>query len=675
MLAVMNHPPNDKLPPPLTIDCRDGDLDELLNKEWLIANGIGAYASASITGCNTRRYHGLLVAAAQPPVGRIMALATVMEHLDASGQTHELATNEFDRAMSPQGWRHLETFVNDVAPRFVFRIGDLELTKKIILAESANAVVIRYTLRGGSATLHVRPFAALRDYHHVRSAEMPHRMTFDRIDDGVVVHDRTNLAHSLYLTSTGAAFQASPQWWYAFCYRADIARGQGEPEDTYSPGMFICELADGQSCEVQGGLDEAGRILFASTHDRRRQRLAAAAAAVGDKADDTARRLAVAGDAFIVRRQFVNAPSSATILAGFHWFADWGRDAFIALPGLCLATGRFDVARQVFKTFAAWISDGLAPNCFDDDGTSAHYNSIDASLWFIIAAERYLQATGDTEFWSQQLLPAAAAILQAYHDGTRFDIHADGDCLLMGGSPQTQLTWMDAAVDDDVFTPRYGKAVEINALWYAAQRIMEHRCRGIDDGLADQHGHLAELIAPAFAKTFWNQRERCLYDCLCLDGIDDAIRPNQIFAVSLPYSPLSTDQQRDVVRVVQTQLLTPVGLRTLASSHPAYRGSYSGDRLARDRAYHQGTVWPWLIGPFIEAYLKVHEHSPAAADQAESWLSEFDAHLGEAGLGTISEVFDGDEPRQPGGCIAQAWSVAEVLRAKLLVAACREPVE
>ena len=242
----------------------------------------------------------------------------------------------------------------------------------------------------------------------------------------------------------------------------------------------------------------------------------------------------------------------------------------------------------------------------------------------------------------------------------------------MGGTPQTQLTWMDAAADDDVFTPRYGKAVEINALWYAAQRIMEHRCRGIDDRLADRHGHQAELIAPAFAETFWNQRERCLYDCLCPDAIDDAIRPNQIFAVSLPYSPLSADRQRDVVRVVETHLLTPVGLRTLASSHPAYRGSYRGDRLARDRAYHQGTVWPWLIGPFIEAYLKVHGRSPAAADQAESWLSAFDAHLGEAGLGTISEVFDGDAPRQPGGCIAQAWSVAEVLRAKLLVAACRE---
>ena len=659
--------PNESLPAPLQVSCTDAPLDELLGKEWLIANGIGAYASSTVVGCNTRRYHGLLIAATKPPVGRIMALSTVVESLAAGERTYGLGTNEFAGAFSPAGWTLLNTFVDDVAPRFVYHAGDLQLTKEILLAEADNAVAVQYTLTGGSAKLQLRPLAAMRDYHHVRSPDSPQQMTHDFVDDGVVIHDRPNLSHGLFVTSPDAIFRSDPQWWRRFRYRADVARGHDEPEDLYAPGVFTCELTDGQSCLLLGGLDEPGRIIFDAALRRRQERLTRLAESV-DSNDLATRRLAVATDAFVVRRPIAGTPTSTTILGGYPWFADWGRDAFIALPGLLLCTRRYDAARQVFRTFTASLADGLVPNCFGEEGVGAGYNSIDASLWFVVAAERYVQATGDEVLWRDELMPTTLAILRTYADGTRYGIHADTDGLLAGGTPQTQLTWMDAISTDGAVTARYGKAVEVNALWHAAHAIVAQRCRGVDEDIARQYADLADRIAESFVEQFWNPTGGCLYDCISGDSLDDAVRPNQIFAVSLPYSPLSINQQQAVVDVVERQLLTARGLRTLASNHPAYRGRYEGDRNRRDGAYHQGTVWPWLMGAFVEAYLRVHADSPAAIGRASQWLSGFDNHLAEAGLGSISEIFDGDRPQLPKGCFAQAWSVGEILRARLLVA-------
>jgi predicted glycogen debranching enzyme len=375
----------------------------------------------------------------------------------------------------------------------------------------------------------------------------------------------------------------------------------------------------------------------------------------------------VATDAFVAQRSFPGTASQATILAGFPWFADWGRDAFVALPGLLLATGRFAQAREVFRTFAEHLSGGMIPNRFDDYSNTAHYNSIDASLWFIVAAERYMAATGDRGFWHDVLMPTAHAILTAYRNGTRFDIRADADGLLTGGSATTQLTWMDVKLGEEAVTPRQGKAVEVNALWYCAHRIVAERCVGIDPELSKHDAQLAELIGPAFVRTFWNQSQGCLYDCVPDGGPDATIRPNQIFAVSLPYSPLLPQQQAQVVRTVARHLLTPLGLRTLTPSDNRYRRRFGGSWESRDRAYHNGMVWPWLIGPYVEALLKTEPDQAKAVEEARRCLHAFDAHLLEAGLGSISEVFDGDAPHHPRGCFAQAWSVAEVLRAKLLV--------
>jgi predicted glycogen debranching enzyme len=665
--AMAPGPTLDPLPTPLELTYRRQDTDALLDKEWLLSNRIGAYACSSVLGCNTRRYHGLLVASASPPVSRLVALATVMEQVQIGAATADLATNEFADTFSPRGMEHLAAFVLDVAPRWVYRLDDAEIVKEVLLAEVANAVAVRYTVRGKAAVLRLWPFAALRDYHALRKVHQPSQMTFEGQEGGIVIHDRQGPPHTLCVRVAGARFEAKPQWWYRFLYREDVARGQEGFEDLYTPGCFLCDLPEGSSIQLTASLDEPIAVDFQAALQTRQRRLVELAGSAGPGAEEGTRRLAMATDAFIVQRSFPGPASRTTIVAGYPWFADWGRDAFVALPGLLLATGRFAQAREVFRTFTEHLSGGMIPNRFDDYSNTAHYNSIDASLWFIIAAERYMAATGDRGFWHDLLMPTANAILTAYRNGTRFDIRADADGLLTGGSPTTQLTWMDVKLGEEPVTPRHGKAVEVNALWYCAHRIMAERSEGIDPTMARHYAHLAELIAPAFVRTFWNSPQGCLFDCVSDAGPDATLRPNQIFAVSLPYSPLAPQQQVQVVRTVTRHLLTPLGLRSLSPSDSRYRRRGGGSWESRDRAYHNGMVWAWLVGPYVEALLKTESDQARAIEEARRCLHAFDAHLDEAGLGSVSETFDGDAPHHPRGCIAQAWSVAEVLRAKLLV--------
>ncbi len=653
------------VPAPITVSNDHQGPDDLLTKEWLLTNKLGAYASSTVTGCNTRRYHALLAAATHPPVGRKLTLSALMDKLTIGDQTYDLAVNEFLGTIESSGLQYLVEFVNDVAPRYVYRVGDVELTKEIILAEATNAVAVRYTLRGGSAELTVSPFVAMRDFHHLRLFDRDSTIMTRACRDAVTVHDKSNPDLNLQMVSSCGQFYTDPQWWYHFHYRVEHMRGQDSREDLFTPGNFHCELSDGESCMITASIDGPETIDFDKTVAARRQRLSDLAASVESPESGT-RRLAMASDAFVVRRSFGETSSSATILAGYHWFADWGRDTFIALPGLLLTTKRFKLARQVFRTFVAGISEGMVPNRFDDYGEGAHYNSIDASLWFVIAAERYVEATGDVGFWQKVLMPAAHEILTRYTSGTRFNIHAEDNGLISGGSHHTQLTWMDAALGDEVITPRDGKAVEVNALWHSAHAIMADRCRGLDGPLADNYAAKAHHIAESFNDTFCIPNLPHLYDCVG-NTQDASLRPNQVLAVSLPHSPLSDEKQADIVRSVTEHLLTPMGLRTLSPFDPRYRKRYGGSWQSRDRAYHQGTVWAWLIGPFIEAHLKVFGNNPMMVELAHEWLSSFDDHLNTAGLGYIGEIFDGDRPHAPRGCIAQAWSVAEVLRARKLV--------
>ena len=656
---------NSKLPSPIVVARAGQELSQLLGREWLMTNKLGSYASSTVLGCNTRRYHGLLIAATLPPVGRVAALSTVMEQLVVGDQTHSLATNEFSGTFSPRGEQYLVEFRDEPAPTFVYRIGELELVKEIILAESANALAIRYTLRGGAARLLLWPFTAMRDYHHLRKVSQPHQVTFDVVAGGIAVRDRQGPSQVLHVYS-GAEFLPRPQWWYQFLYRQDMARGMDGMEDLYTPGQFVWELRSGQSCQLTACIETAMEVDFDVQRELRRERLERLASSVGEAADDLTRRLAMATDAFTVMRSFPASPPAPTIVAGYHWFGDWGRDSFIALQGL-LEAGQYEHAKGVFRTFSKCMSDGMIANVFDDYSDRAHYNSIDASLWFVQAAGRYLALTGDREFWRAELFPAVERILRAYHDGTKFDIHADADGLLSGGSTQTQLTWMDAKLGNEAITPRHGKPVEINALWHSAHRIMAESLRGEDPAAADEYAARADRIAAAFTQAFWNPKANCLYDCITQGVPDASIRPNQIFAVSLPHSPLSPERQAAVVKVVREHLLTPMGLRTLSPFDSRYRRAYGGSWESRDRSYHQGTVWAWLMGPFIEAHLKVENYKPFAVAQARQWLAAFEEHLRQACLGQVSEIFDGDSPHDPRGCVAQAWSVCELLRAKLMV--------
>ncbi len=669
----MNTPAHAQALAPLTVPVDAARLDELLDAEWLLPNRIGAYAAGSVCGCNTRRYHALLVAATKPPVGRVVALSTVMEQLIIDGEVHELGFNEFHGAFAPHGVDYLVEFRNDAAPTFVYRVGDVTLTKSLAIAETTNSVRVRYDLSGGPATLRLAAFTAMRDFHHLRDADAPHQLTYQREGSTLVIRDRHVEGPPLHIACQPGQFEPAPDWWRRFRYRIDLARGQDGFEDLYTPGWFTCALAGAGRCELTASLHEPTEVDFDATVARRRQTLSRLVASVGAGADETTGRLAEATDAFVVTRSFHDDhPVARTILAGFPWFADWGRDAFIALPGLLLCTGRQDEAREVFRVFAEHIRGGLVPNRFDDYGGPPHYNSIDASLWFVVAAWRYLQTTGDGEFWRSTLLPACNAVLSGYRDGTQFDIHADADGLLAGGSRETQLTWMDAKLGDEAVTPRHGKPVEVNALWHSGHRALAEGARGIDDALAEHYAHQADRIAESFTATFWNDSTGCLHDGITYGQADASMRPNQILAVSLPFSPLPLDRQRSVVQAVTEHLLTPMGLRTLSPFDPRYRGRYGGSWESRDRAYHQGTVWAWLMGPYIEASLKVADDLVRAADEADRRLAAFDDHLRQAGLGTVSEVFDGDEPHAPRGCFAQAWSVAEVLRAKLLVARARQ---
>jgi predicted glycogen debranching enzyme len=673
---------------PLVVPCRGRKLEELLEIEWLRGNRLGAYAASTVVGCHTRRYHGLLIAATTPPVGRVLAVATVMEQVFVNGRTFELAANEFADAFSPNGAAFLDEFRDDVAATFVYSCDGVRLIKRVLLAEDANAVTVRYELSGApaGATLRFRPFTPLRDYHALCSADGSQRVKLESLDDGVRV--RSDLLPDIPLTlrSPYAAFEADPQWWFALHYRQDASRGQGCREDLWSPGLFVWTSGESGVCEITAALGQAPFDLpdepFSALAKRGERRETLAATMPGD--DEPARRLAAASDVFIVRRATSNDEKGKSILAGFPWFADWGRDAFIALPGLLLTTGRFEDAKAVFRTFANVRQEENAdgrkgrckkiPNRFDEYDARPHFNSVDASLWFIVAAERFLASGGDAGFWRGELCGVCEDILAGYRAGGAFGIGVAADGLLLAGDASTQLTWMDAKVGSEPVTPRWGKAVEINALWHSAHAILADRGEGEN---ARRLTAQADEIAEAFRAAFWNSEYGWLNDVVNDQGEDASLRPNQILAVSLPHSPLSEQQQRRVVEVVRDDLLTPMGLRTLSPHDPRYRGRYEGPCENRDRAYHQGTVWAWLIGPFIEAYLKVEcgaggtgRKKHRVAQRARAWLKGLDDHVGGACLGSIGEIFDGDPPHRPRGCFAQAWSVGEVLRAKALIAEC-----
>jgi predicted glycogen debranching enzyme len=637
------------------------DLEQARKLEWLETNGLGGFSSSTIAGLNTRRYHGLLTAATKPPVGRFVLLSKMEETLLIDGRHYDLSANQYPGVVYPQGHRYMKEFRLDPFPTFVYEVEGIEIEKRVFMVHGENTTVIEYEFgmpEGASVcALELRPLIAFRDYHGTTH----HNGAINR-----AVHASGAIAGitpyeglpTLYFGHNADALEESGNWYFNFEYAMEQERGLDAHEDLFNPLVVRFALHPGATATVIASTQpraasEAPRLR--RDEIARRSRVLERA----PSADSLVQRLTAAADQYVVQRGDLNS-----VIAGYHWFADWGRDTMIALPGLTLMTGRPEIARNILEAFAASADRGMLPNRFPDAGETPEYNTVDATLWLFEAVRSYVHYTGDYDFVRERLYPKLKDILDWHLRGTRYGIRADADGLLACGEPGVQLTWMDAKVGDWVVTPRAGKPVEIQALWYNALRILRDLARQFgDSGPAAFLGEMAEKARASFTAQFWNAAAGCLYDVINGENRDASLRPNQIFAVSLHHAMLPPGQERQIVDCVQRELLTPLGLRSLSPRDPNYRPHYEGGVRERDSAYHQGTVWPWLMGPFISAYVKVHGRSLEAKSQAETWLKAFDDHLKIAGLGQISEIADAEPPYTPRGCIAQAWSVAELLRA------------
>jgi len=660
----------------ISVDTTEIPLENLLEKEWFLSNSRGGFSSSTIIGCNTRRYHGLLTGTLTPPANRIMALSNYFETIYWGPAEFHLGTIEFPDKISPDGYIRLKRFSRDIGAHFHYRLGDLKLTKSVYLLRNEDTVGVVYSFDEVPKPIDftVRPIVGLRDFHSLQKADA--HIKTQSVAEGLLISNDVPGSCRLLINCREAVYGEDPQWWYKFLYRADRERGQDCTEDLFTPGFFKYHIDSPTKLVLWTNLSgpamspAADKFVLPDIEQVIRQLSGHSNDVIlPAKNDKTLETLYLAADQFVAKRN-IGDTAMSTILAGFPWFADWGRDAFISLPGLLLATHRFDEAKSVLVTFARAVSSGMIPSRFDDYSSTAHFNSVDASLWFINAAFAYFNASGDRRTFREELLPVVISIINSYQHGTQFGIHADADGLITAGDASTQLTWMDAKFNGIVFTPRYGKPVEVNALWYNAIMLLSRYLAETNDNkLLDTMRSRAEIVRENFCKMFWNQSWGWLNDCILPDGTADAsLRPNQIFAVSLPFSPLPPLQQKGVVRIVEEKLLTPFGLRTLSPDDKRYQGQYTGSQSQRDSAYHQGTVWPYLIGPFVEAYLKVNGSGIDTKKAAAKFIRPLLANLtGDGCIGSICELFDGNEPQRPKGCFAQAWSVAELIRAYLLV--------
>ncbi|MDQ1472497.1 MAG: hypothetical protein QOJ99_3977 [Bryobacterales bacterium] len=637
-----------------------GNLEAGLTREWLETNGIGGFASSTVPGINTRRYHGLLTASLHPPVDRYVLLSKLEETVFLNGARYDLSANLYPGAVHPTGYTYLKSFRLAPFPIFTYEIGGIELEKRIFMAHGENTTVIEYALPGpGECTLEVRPLIAFRDYHSTTHANPGLNPEITEAPGNVSVQPYEGLPGLCF--GHNARWVASEGgWYYNFDYPRERERGLDSAEDLFQPLVMQFDLRAGSTAVVIASTQPHDARLAGTIREREIARRAALRANAPVN-DPLVKDLTTSADQFIASRTVPGLSRPLrTVIAGYPWFADWGRDTMIALPGLTLTTGRFDIARDILLAFSKAADRGMLPNRFPDFGEATEYNTVDASLWYFEAIRKYVEYTGDLTFLQQNLYNTMKSIIDWHLHGTRFGIRCGPDGLITAGSPDTQLTWMDAKVGDFVATPRHGKPVEIQALWYNALRFTETVAQSFDDGeeakmLADVAGRTLQ----SFNATFWNEEAGCLYDVVA-DTCDASIRPNQVIALSLGHTMVESDRARSILAVVERELLTEFGLRTLSPNDPHYIGKYEGGRVERDSAYHQGTVWPWLLGPFITAYVRTHHDR---REQAGKWLAGFRGHLATAGLGSISEIFDGDAPHLPRGCFAQAWSVAEVLRA------------
>lgn len=625
------------------INKRELTIPAALGKEWISTNGLGGYASSTVCDVHTRRYHGWLMAATEPPSGRTLCFSRFMETLHLGQTSAEISSAEYPGVIWPKGFDKIVAFWDDPVPSFMFAVEGTQLLRQVYLLSEKNVCVIVYSVLDSRDTpkLLLTPLVNWRHYHHLTHAPVA---GWNLSSQGSVTRLESPSGRELLIASSDGEFLPRPLWYHQTLYREESARGLDSIEEHWSPGVLEIDFATSHHNRVviAVGLEDEMTDVTPDQIEPPPQSPHGAASTFAGILERAART-------FIVKRGI-----GKSIIAGYHWFSDWGRDTMISLPGLLLVTGHTKDALSVIETWAETRHEGLIPNRFDDHGSSPEWNSVDAPLWFVYAVYKYWKYTQDRPT-VRRLLGIIEDMVESYIRGTLFGIAMDRSGLLRAGQHGLQLTWMDAKVHDQVITQRAGYAVDVNALWHNALCCLA----GLESAAGNRaksayYEALAQQTAKAFGDMFWNGR--CLNDTFP-DGTE--VRPNQLLAASLPFSPLPPERLCAVVEIARQELLTPFGLRTLTPSHPSYRGRYEGGVEQRDRAYHQGTCWPWLIGPYISA-------SRRAGKQPEDlWhlVLPFEGHLREAGIASVSEIFDGDFPFHPRGCVSQAWSVAEILRA------------
>jgi predicted glycogen debranching enzyme len=627
---------------------------DAIQHEWLETNGLGGWASSSIIGCNTRRYHGLLIAATNPPADRMALVSKLDETIVINDEKFELGTNDYGGVTHPKGYGYLSSFTKDLFPEWEYEAGGVILKKTMAMVHDENSTLILYEVLKSPQpfALKLQPLVSARGYH---SLQHSHNNIFWNayFENGIFQTLPFDGAPQIFISVPGATYDHHPSWFYNFNYAVEKYRGLDFTDDLFNHGTLSVELNQGDKIGVIISTENlAGRNameLFLNEKERKQS-------LISGVADETLQQLILAADQFIVKRD----ENLKTIIAGYHWFTDWGRDTMISLPGLCLSTGRYEDAKKILSAFSKSVSMGMLPNRFQDNGEAPEYNNVDGTLWYFVAVYKYLQYTNDIEFVLSEILPVLKNIIDWHYKGTRYNIHVMDDGLLYAGEPGQQLTWMDARIGSWVVTPRMGKPVEIQALWYNALKIFAELLK-----LNDQQNDAfvvnanADKAKQSFNEQFWYEQGNYLYDVLDENGTPNKeLRPNLLFSISLPFALIEGNKARSVIKIVEEELYTPVGLKSLSKNDLHYVPVYGGDAWHRDSSYHQGTVWSWLLGAYVDALVKVD----VERSKIEKVIHNFLYHLNEGCIGSVSEIFDAEPPHHPRGCIAQAWGVAEILR-------------
>lgn len=621
--------------------------------EWIDTNGLGGYSSSTLLNCHTRKYHGLLVASEPEFSDKQVLLSKLEDVLSVGNSDHFLSASQYPGVFQDESFSFFKEFLLDTHPVFVYQFGKTLLTKEILMIEGENTVLIKYKIvNGKDSKLKLRPLIAARSFHALAKENANIQTQMADCKNGKKFIPYQNYPCFYFQTNSSHKFSFEPLWYRNFEYEEEKNRGFDFQEDLFSPGVFSFSVDKENtiifSCsdhELINNLSD----LWASELNRR---------AVEKNDDSLQGQLKKVSHSFFIKNPKDNLLS---IIAGYHWFLEWGRDAMISLPGLTLFSGHEKECLEILKKFSGQELKGLIPNFLGETADKNAYNSVDASLWFVWAVQQYFMKTKDLVSIKQYFWSVLKNIFFCYKNGTLYDIHMNEDGLIVSGSEKTNLSWMDAMVDGFPATPRYGALVEINALWFNMLCFMEQMAKKLKDDLCFEIKQLIEKLVVTYPRVFWNEKLNCLYDFVLNGKANSAIRPNQIFAVSLPFSPIKKGRAEDIIRVVEEHLLTSYGLRTLSLLDSDYVGYYDGNSRQRDQAYHNGTVWPWLLGHFGEASLKIFGRRKTL-EAISPCLNAFKQHLFEAGIGSISEIFDGDFPHKPNGCISQAWSVAEILR-------------